>query len=830
MFKKCYYDKRNSRIHLWHNKDGQDKYDVIKWVPYIFVPTAKSDITTIDGKPVAKMEFNSYWDYNTFLKQPNTHIFENNVKEEIQFLCEVYHHIPDDDIIPPLLNKYFIDIEVHSEDKFPKPEHADYPIVLISVYSSYEDKLYTWGIKEYTGSESRINFIYCKTEEDLVLKFLTFMNTKSPDVLSGWFINKFDIPYIANRCKKLFPDANRMSLISPVNEFREWERNDQYKFDIPGVDVLDYYEVYKKFTFNRLPNFKLDTVAKKELGKGKLEYEATNLRKLYHEDWNTYVEYNAIDVIRVKQIDDKCKYIELVQSLSLLSKCPMKYYEAVTSIIEGTFLTYYRRHNMCAPFLAGGQAVPFEAAYVKDPQVGIHKLVAGFDIASSYPTAMVTLNMGNETFYGAIHYLTEDQIINYNRKREYEDFKLYRNGKMLDISGKALETFNKALKQGLFAIAPNGAIFTTMKEGIIASVERYLFSKKDELGYTISAEKDKEKINQLKSQRNAYKVVLNSIYGALSVPYYRGYNQFIASAITAVGRHSIKNGERFANDWMRDKTKTNDDYVIYIDTDSLYIDFFRYTGEATKEEILKLGSELNEYINRRSFEETQLIDYCSQEKEFKCTFAFELLANSALFLAKKKYGCWLCWKDGKDVDDYKITGLDIVKSDCPEQIRAALKEVLGTVLKASPDSEIREIIKKTEEVFKSSSPNDIAKNINCNNIYQYIDKNGEPVKGTPNHIKGVIYYNKLTKILGIENNYPAIEESSKAKVVYLKKNKFGFDTMTFIEWPHEFNNLISIDTNKMMQKLFINKIEEYLAPIGKVSLLSDTDEQINLFF
>ena len=848
MFKRCAYDKKKSQMHLWHEENGEAKYDVIPWVPYIFVPSdMSSGITAIDGTHVTKMTFNNFWDYRNFLKSNRNKIFENDVKEEIQFLCERYYNIPDDDIVTPTLTKYFIDIEVHSEDRFPKPEDANYPIVLISLYSSSEDKMYTWGTKPYTGEESRINYMLCSSEEELVHKFLTFMNENSPDVLSGWFINKFDIPYIANRCLKIFPNDARMNLISPLGEYRAWERNEQYRFDIPGVDVLDYFDVYKKFTFNRMPNFKLDTVAKQELDKGKLEYDAENLRKLYHEDWNTYVEYNAIDVIRVKQIDDKCKYIDLIQMLSLISRCPMKYYESVTAIIEGLFLTYYRRNDLCAPYLAGGEAVPFEAAYVKEPQVGLHKWVIGTDIASSYPTAMITLNMGNETFYGAIHYLTEEQIINSNRAREYEPFKLYRNGKMLDISGKSLEIFNTALKKGMFAIAPNGAIFTTKKEGIIAKVERVLFADKDALGHAIFDAKtkldeikktgnesliteQKNKIGQLQSQRNSKKLLLNSIYGALSVPYYRGYNQFIASAITAVGRHTIKSGQRFANDWLQQKYNTNIDSVIYIDTDSLLIKLDGLIEEPNKEKVLAIGTELNDYINKRSYEETQLIDYCSAETDFKCTFSFELIAQSGLFLAKKKYGLWLCWKDGKDVDDYKITGLDIVKSDCPQNIRKALKDVLGTILRAKPDDEIKALIRKYETEFKSFSPNDIAKNINCNNIDQYIDTDGTPKKGAPNHIKGVIYYNKLTKLLNIGNNYPAIEESSKAKVVYLKKNRFGFDCMTFIEWPKEFDEHVSIDFPKMIDKLYINKIVDYLKPIGKEHLLSNTAEQLNLFF
>jgi DNA polymerase elongation subunit (family B) len=251
-------------------------------------------------------------------------------------------------------------------------------------------------------------------------------------------------------------------------------------------------------------------------------------------------------------MEDKLGYIKLIQALSLLTKCPMKYYQAMTSLIEGALITHYRRNNLCAPYFAGGHQKGFEAAYVKEPHKGMHEWVVDLDITSSYPTAIITLNMSNETYFGRIIDIPEHQVVNFVRKRKFPSFHLSREKEGVKlIRGDHLEKFNMALEKGLFAIAPCGSIFKTKPTGVIAEVEKNIFFKRKEVkGKMFKEEKGSDRRKELFSLQWAIKILLNAMFGITSVPYSRYFNTNLSEAITSCGRHTIKMGEKFVNDLL----------------------------------------------------------------------------------------------------------------------------------------------------------------------------------------------------------------------------------------------------------------------------------------
>jgi len=692
MFRNVYYDQYRNTIHLWETIDNERIHRKIPYIPYMFVENKddRSKIKSIFGDGVVKKTFKSYKEYREFSENTltNDKVFENNVMPELQFLAHYYHHIEDDDMkmIPLRLNIF--DIEVVSEkiDKnklvkirvkgsdsghfytysqyldelssfnndeletynektkswekfndlafiikggFPDPELAEWPVVLISCYDSFDNKVYSFGLKEYTGENLNEEwFVYNKydSELDLLIAYCEFIRDHMPDVVTGWNINRFDFAYVFNRIKNIYAEIaneltdenNKKSVIeqgedllkmfSPINKISYWKKEVAGKqvtlIDLAGVSIIDYCDLYKRYTKSllriNLESYRLDIVAKFELGKGKLDYsnEYSNLNELYRYDFNKYVDYNVIDVKRVKQIQEKRKFIELVQLLSLVSKCPMKYYESVTKIIEGIFLTYYRRNNLVAEHFYGGVSEAFEAAYVKEPQLGLHQYGCDLDIKSSYPHGMMTLNMGNETYIGTIYKILdgeslvfpkEDEIKNYTSNRKYPPF-IYKTFKYNEVfvtnDGKrnaiSLDEFNKRLENKEICIAPNGAMFETNKRSCLAEIQKSLFNKrvvyKDKMKeWGIKADKIRKKYSKtkdesllplieeaeneqarFKSLQVVIKLLINSMYGALSVPYYRGYNLKIAEAICSVGRLAIKNGMSFTNLLLNDINKSKE--------------------------------------------------------------------------------------------------------------------------------------------------------------------------------------------------------------------------------------------------------------------------------
>jgi DNA polymerase elongation subunit (family B) len=391
---------------------------------------------------------------------------------------------------------------------------------------------------------------------------------------SGYFLSNgvkvhncmsFDLQYLINRSMRIFGEDSKVHMkLSPMGNVRDWvTKEGDFNMDIAGVTILDYLDIYKWYSPTKLERYTLEYVSNHELGQGKVDYSkvADDLRELYDTDWNLYVEYNIIDAYRVHQIEEKCGYIKLIQNLSLLCKCPMKFYHTQTALIEAIFITYYRRNGLCAPTFYGGTQEGYPAAFVKDPITGLHNWIIDLDITSSYPSAIITLNMSNETYYGRILGFTEDQLMYHMKNRNIPEFDMMKDTGKVHFSDRKLNIFNEAIKKRLLCVAPCGSVFSTTTPGVISTVEKLMFYKRVEVKKKMKKmkgklsdlkgkdlEKTKERIARYHGLQNALKIILNSTYGILAVPFSRYFNTNIAEAIVSCGRHTIRSGEKIVND------------------------------------------------------------------------------------------------------------------------------------------------------------------------------------------------------------------------------------------------------------------------------------------
>jgi len=880
MFRNVYYDTRKSIIHLWEQVKGHDNHEEIQWVPYLYIEDEDGDIKSIEGNSVSKKTFKNYNEFYLYQKEhPNAK--ENNLKPEIQFLAERYHGIADDEIENPKLKIYSIDIEVHMDDVFPKASEAKEPVVLISVYNSIDRTTMSFGLKEYTGKykgEPWFTYVHCKNEEALLQQFFLYLKRNPCDVITGWNVQSFDLQYLINRCIRLFGENNSVSShFSPIGIVRTWLSKDtgEFNVDLAGVTVLDYLDIYKWYAPTKLERYTLEYVSNYELEKGKVDYSAYNdLRTLYYENWNLYVEYNSVDAYRVGQLEEKLGYIKMVQNLSLLCKTPMKFYHTQTALIEGILITHYRRNGLCAPTFYGGVQEGYPAAYVKEPQKGLYNWVIDLDIVSSYPTAIITLNMSNETYYGRITGITEDVMLTHMKNKALPEFDMLKDTGRVHFSGKKLEIFNKALGQKLLCVAPCGSVFATTTPGIIATVEKQIFYKRVEVKKKMiklkqkvselkgkDLERTKEKIARYNGLQNALKIILNSMYGILAVPFSRYFNTNIAEAIVSCGRQTIKASEKYVNVLLNKPNKaivdilhninsaplrkdTNEqDFVLYGDTDSLFIaigklfDYYltcewrKLSDDEIMKYILDIAQIIEEYVNDKAYREMQRIVYNSNETDFRIKFKQEIVAKSILFVKKKKYSAWHVNEEGVAVDKIKTTGLEIVRSDTPEIVRPMLKDIMNMILKGVGDKDLSSAIDKYKKELQGQPPEAISSNVGIHDTKKYIGSDNSCAKGTPMHVKGVANYRKLLKLLKLENKYEDIVEGSKAKVLYVKKNQFGFDSLAFLRWPTEFDKVLQVDYQKQIEKTFLNKCEMLLEVLDKVDLLSSKQkESLGLFF
>jgi len=283
------------------------------------------------------------------------------------------------------------------------------------------------------------------------------------------------------------------------------------------------------------------------------------------------------------------------------------------------------------------------------------------------------------------------------------------------------------------------------------------------------------------------------------------------------------------------------DYVLYADTDSLFLNIGQFIRDqvgpewdSLKDEskitfIRNIAHTIEKYVNERIYKEIQRQAYNSNITDLRIQFKQELIAKAGLFVKKKKYSLLVTNKDGVSMDEIETKGLEIVRSDTPEVVRPMLVNFMSAILHGASDDELCKIIEKDKKDLSKVYPEEIASNVGVSSVGKYIE-NDQPIKGAPWHVKGVLNYRKLLRHLGLTDKYEDIHDASKTKVVYLKKNKFGAETMSFIRWPKEFDTEIHIDYQKQIEKTYTGKIRILLEPMKKEGLLDGMQNNLDAFF
>ncbi len=373
-------------------EDGQRVQHTIPCKPYLFIHSKNNNGTSIyrnlKGKQVDRVEFDSPSAARDFIKRYDgiegftTYGFTNFV---YPFINDYYSG--DIDYDPRLISIVNIDIEVAADQGFPDIQTADKEITAITMKK--DDMYVVLGCGEFTTDDPKVKYLKCKDESELLLKFLDVWRAKqfSPDIVTGWNIEFFDIPYIVNRIKRILGDSMAKKL-SPWELLEERTvtiagRDNQVYVPV-GISLLDYMQMYRKFTFTMQESYRLDHIANIELGERKLDYsEYESLFDLYKKNYQLFIEYNIRDVDLVGRLDDKLKLIEQVFAIAYDAK--VNYQDTFTSVRMWDVIihNYLLSQNIVVPQLKVTEKErQIIGAYVKDPQVGMHKWVVSFDLNS----------------------------------------------------------------------------------------------------------------------------------------------------------------------------------------------------------------------------------------------------------------------------------------------------------------------------------------------------------------------------------------------------------------------------------------------------------------
>ena len=306
------------------------------------------------------------------------------------------------DFDPDVVKVANIDIEVESDDGFPDPESALKAVTAITV--GVRGRYFVFGVGEYNNTRSDVSYVDCRGERRLLDVFLEFWERIDADVVTGWNVDGFDIPYLINRITKLMgeKEARRLSPANWIQE-RTFKGNfgqEKTEYSLVGLAVLDYLTLYKKFTYSQQESYRLDHIASVELGEKKLDYsEVENLYQLYKTDYQKFIDYNIKDVELVDKIEDKMRLIE--QALTIAYDAKVNYNDVFTQVRMWDVLihNYLLERNIVVPPKENKQKdSKYAGAYVKDPQVGMHNWVMSFDLNSLYPHLIMQYNISPDTF------------------------------------------------------------------------------------------------------------------------------------------------------------------------------------------------------------------------------------------------------------------------------------------------------------------------------------------------------------------------------------------------------------------------------------------------
>ena len=804
--------------------DGKRTKLKIPYQPTLYEHSKKvTNYTSLDGHYLQGNKFDSMREARDYLKQfegvSGKKIYGQN-RFEYAFIGEQHKEMIDWDF--DKVSIAIVDIEVGSENGFPDPYEANEPVTAIAL-RFIGGHMFVFGCGDYeVKGEER--YMKCKDEYHLLKFFLKLWQEKCPDALTGWNTKFFDVPYLVNRMRKVLgeDEAKKLSPWNIISERQAFVMNRKMTvYELVGVGDLDYLELYKWYSPNgkSQESYRLDAIAQFELGEGKISYEEyDNLHQLYRLNYQLFIEYNIKDVDLILRLEDKLKLIELALTLAYDTKTNYDDVFAQTRMWDALTYNHLMNQNIVVPpRVVKDKDAAFEGAYVKEPQVGLHNWVASFDLNSLYPHLMMQYNISPETLIEPENYTAEmREVLSQGVSVE----KLLKKQVNLD----ALENVT---------ITPNGQFFRTDIQGFLPKMMEEMYEDRKKFKkMMIQAKKDYEaetddskkydiekRIARFNNLQLAKKVSLNSAYGALGSQYFRFYDLRMALGVTTAGQLSIRWIESKINSYMNTLLKTDKDYVIASDTDSIYLrmselvdKFIKDTSDKNKviSVMDKICEEKIQPFIDKSYQE--LADYVHAYDQ-KMQMKREALADKGIWTAKKRYIMHVYNNEGVQYTepDMKVMGLEMIKSSTPAPVREKMKQALQIMMKGS-ESDMHTFIDTFRTEFKKLNVEDISFPRGINGLKEYSNKTTIYSKGTPIHVRGALLYNKYLEEKGLSKKYPLIQEGEKIKFTYLKTpNIFKENVVSFPgRLPVEFGLQDCIDYNLQFDKTFLEPIKVIL--------------------
>lgn len=849
---------RSYKAHLYHEIPSELKH--------------LSTETSMFGTPLTKKTFNTTAQRKKWIEEnPDVRVFESLPLAK-QFLSNTFAgQEREKDFTKFPFKIYTIDIElaVGKNERFPEAMLAEKPINLITVHDSIQDRFFIWYMtpneKDITIPENAPkNRLYMrfKSEVKLLANFLDFWMRNPPDIVTGWNISAFDMPYIFNRATKVLGTLFDVpGMLSPAGNVYYVDDHNLMApiLKIGGVTILDYMYLYK-FKFERgKPSYALDKILGDELNVSKLDHsEYASFYDFYTEDFSKFTEYNIIDVERVVQLDKVKKFIALSRKLCNLGLVEydniyhtQPYVEGAVSLQAKKMGKIFMSHNGLVSEsnpAEESKGPKFKGAYVHNTKVGFYKRGGfTFDLNSLYPSLMRMLNCSPETKIGKIIADDPDPFS--------DDVKIQLRGKSISQPGDVItlskEKYDDLLKNKC-SKAENGVLYVKyeIQPGIMPKFLEWLYAERraaknemlkiekriseirtSENPDTALMSKLHDESSVYDNMQNAYKIMLNSVYGLIGLQHYCCYDVDNAEAVTLSGRAVLMGSldiiRQICKEDYNFESGDKDGITIAGDTDSMMNDgevvynkvFGNRETSWSKEDVKIFKEEANKICTKLN---TGITDYCmkyfhSNTKTIE--FKLETVFSHGVFLKKKHYVYRMVDKEGAYMvgspKQFKYTGVDIKRNQIPKPVQKCLKEVVERgMLEEWDQHKYHMHIMQLWRDFKKMPPEDIA--------IQFAYKTEKESAGflalqAHTHItaKVAIFYNHMIDELKLYDQ-EKIKLGDNAKYVYVKPgNSYGIDVVGFRdEYPKKFFEIFDIDRATMFNKLYDNKLEHFREVFG----------------
>jgi len=770
--------------------NGKRSTRTVRFQPTLFTPSLKRDVEwhTLEGIPLEAYKPGDVADcrevFTTYENVENFQIYGNE-DYVAQYIAERYSgEIPYNYAD---LRVAFLDIETECEDGFPSLTEYNERVSAITV--EMDGVRHSFAIHDFSIPDVECHVF--GDEQDMLESFVEYWEQNYPDIVTGWNIRFFDIPYLYGRIAKII-DQKTAKRLSPFRQVRDRVINrkgkDHNVYDLVGVATMDYYELYIKFTYTNQESYSLNNIASVELGEAKTNYEEYDgIKDFYTKDWQKFMEYNNQDVVLVQRLDKKLKLMELVVAMAYNAK--VNFMDIFSQVKTWDSIIYHHLNDkkIAIPLKVSGeeQDTQFQGAYVKEPIVGLHEWVVAFDLDSLYPHLIINYNMSPETKHkmGKRNTLKPEDILHPESYDAQTNF-------------IRLEDHQKFAKENNIAITSNGIYFKREKQGFLPELMETMYSErkmykekmldcKAELKSLPSTATKKErelleyKISKYNNFQLCRKIQLNSAYGAIGNRWFRYYDLDIAEAITISGQLSIRWIEKALNEFVNKMVgTTGKDYVAASDTDSIYLCLDKvvqkvFAGKMPSQEriaevIQKICEDkIEPYIEAKYQELANTMNAYKQKMHMKR----ESISTKGIWTAKKRYMLNnIMGEDGVllKIPELKIVGIETARSSTPLMVRTALKTAISIVMNKT-ELDVQEFAKDFRNKFNKASIQDIAFPRSVSGLDRYECTTAVYKKGTPIAVKASLLFNDYLEKNNLEKKYRKIAEADKIKFIYLKE-------------------------------------------------------------